>query len=498
MEVTGEEKVRRTQSAIGLTFRPGGTNPSERKKKSLSEVWEAGRRETFAKGLEGILVDFGVGVTDGSETFGRLKNLAIRMGAELICVGKHAPRGNWLVTVGYDGLFAGARGQWLKETGQTARRLWVDELYQKFLGLGGANQSAGAIVEGWMIYAESTRGEALTEAMGNESWRTATQIVPADILPDRARACTEQLLNDDCAEAVTFRLASWLVIRRLYRTKNKRRNHLHLSRVEATEMLTSTVEKRCTLRSGLCASKIFKGGRREWARNGTARVLPRVEAGVRTFGVLGYDSKGDGAYRQLAWVGDHGLEAAVLGPRFFPPELARLMSRDGVYVVGVRPREEVSRLCDGRPGLRVVDLSLLARDLPTNDHSRSDMGSLILESTGTNVDHIELAGKGRFLEVRTYGWGREVIGAEKTVYAAMGATMIFPVMFDAILFWISRYANGDIYGGGAHTWEVLLDRILGPLVNRVRKAGAGQEVAETRDILLHTAALAVSEYVPDI
>ena len=169
-----------------------------------------------------------------------------------------------------------------------------------------------------------------------------------------------------------------------------------------------------------------------------------------------------------------------------------------MYVVGVRPREEVSRLCDGRPGLRVVDLSLLARDLPTNDHSRSDMGSLILESTGTNVDHIELAGKGRFLEVRTYGWGREVIGAEKTVYAAMGATMIFPVMFDAILFWISRYANGDIYGGGAHTWEVLLDRILGPLVNRVRKAGAGQEVAETRDILLHTAALAVSEYVPDI
>ena len=71
--------------------------------------------------------------------------------------------------MGYVGLFAGARGQWLKETGQKAGD-----------------------------YAEFTRGEyeaLTTEEITNERWRIATQIVPADVLPSKGCHYMSHLTN---------------------------------------------------------------------------------------------------------------------------------------------------------------------------------------------------------------------------------------------------------------------------------------------------------------
>ena len=152
--------------------------------------------------------------------------------------------------------------------------------------------------------------------------------------------------------------------------KNKNRSKGHRRKLEETAKLISSIKNQCTLDKGLCLTTIFKCGRHQWETGSGALVIRSLEAGINRFGVVGLDSEGNGSYFQLSWMGEEGLEALVVGPRFFPDELVAILTRDDVYVLGVAVMEDVLKLGGEGQGWKTVDLSVLASDMPTNDHKR--------------------------------------------------------------------------------------------------------------------------------
>ena len=70
----------------------------------------------------------------------------------------------------------------------------------------------------------------------------------------------------------------------------------------------------------------------------------------------------------------------------------------------------------------------------------------------------------------------------------MDATMVFPIRFAIVIHWMHRYDKGDMYEGKDASWKTLLSRILGPLVDRVRRGGSEADGCVARDMLLQTAA----------
>ena len=242
----------------------------------------------------------------------------------------------------------------------------------------------------------------------------------------------------------------------------------------------------CTLESGLCANAIWKGGENEWKIDGK-NILARVNKAVAKLQVLGFNGEGkENEYFQLAWVGDFGLEAIVLGPKFFPAELLEMMERDNIYVLGIAVWEDLFALTGRRTEWKGVDLSVMCSDIPGSDHRKPGMAGLILAATGVSVEHIK---SGEMLKrLRVYGWNKVKLALDKIVYAAMDATMVFPILFAVVIHWMHRYDKGDMYEGKDASWETLLSRILGPLVDRARRGGSEADGCVARDMLLQTAA----------
>ena len=121
-----EEKGDREQ----LKFDRNRVDPRSSKRKYLVQVWDDRRMTTFREIMAKTLREFGEGVIDQVQAFSDLKNLAIRMGSNVVCVAKQvkvvhgaqAPwyQTVWCVTMGAGFRFGAAKGQTLKEAGQKA------------------------------------------------------------------------------------------------------------------------------------------------------------------------------------------------------------------------------------------------------------------------------------------------------------------------------------------------------------------------------------------
>ena len=137
-------------------------------------------------------------------------------------------------------------------------------------------------------------------------------------------------------------------------------------------------------------------------------------------------------------------------------------------------------------GWRGVDLSVMSSDLPSANHGKPGMAALILAATGVSVEHLK---SGRMKKrLRIDGWNKAELELDKIIYAAMDATMVFPILFVVVIHWMHRYNKGDFYEGMEASWSTLLKRILGPLVDRARRGGSEAESCVKRDMLLQTAA----------
>ena len=352
--------------------------------------------------------------------------------------------------------FGAAKGQTLKEAGQKARRVWVDRVYKA-----ATRRGFSRIIEEWTMFAKE-EGKDILDRMGHGKGQCSTEHLPSELVPSGAKGCSGDLWADRDYER--YRRASWLLVRKLYHAKNKNRSEGHRRKLEETAKLISSIENQCTLDQGLCLTTIFKCGRRQWETGSGALVIRSLEAGINRFGVVGLDSEGNGSYFQLFWMGEEGLEALVVGPRFFPDELVAILTRDDVYVLGVAVMEDVLKLGGEGQGWKTVDLSVLASDMPTNDHQRPGMAALIMESTGTDITHLKKPKKGgKFFSLRKFGWDSATLSKEKIVYAAMDAAMAFPIVFNVIIFWSNTYSQGDLYDGQECSWKVL-KRILGPWI----------------------------------
>ena len=194
------------------------------------------------------------------------------------------------------------------------------------------------------------------------------------------------------------------------------------------------------------------------------------------------------------------MEVLIVEPRFFPTEIKWLLVHSKVFILGVAVFDDLVSLYkdETTAELKTIDLSVLASDLPTNDHSRPGMAGLIKDVLEVDVSHLKKAKEGRFKGLRTSGWNRENISEEKILYAALDAVVVFPIFFKVLKHWIGRYEKGDVLNGVEISWDTVLEKILGPLVNRIRKGGSERMECLERDPPFQTAGLTKSIHAADL
>ena len=543
MEFYGPEDIKKGQKAMQLDFKNASVDPRDMRWSTTDQVWKDGQRKTYGNIIEEILRDIH-NESEPSGIYSRLKNLSLRMGRDIVCVGKKVSgvpgaqasghlypshragtATTFIVAVGGGTVFAAAKGDGMKATGLAARLRWLDALYcwaiengvrrvakeegdqwtveedikkvkeRMFFDDGTMDsviaKGAADVLKDWWdlekpVDPKTMNMEKLLEKMRNRQGLADYEEVDGSLLPEEAKASLEDLLVAG-REKEAFRQADWLVMRRLYKGRKNRNHNSEHKRTEAcTAKMIAFLKDTCTLKSGLCADAIWKGGENEWKKDGKD-ILARVNKAVARLEVLGFDGEGENnEYFQLAWAGDNGLEAVVLGPKFFPGELIEVMERDNIYILGVAVWEDLFGLTGRRTGWRGVDLSVMSSDLPSANHGKPGMAALILAATGVSVEHLK---SGRMKKrLRIDGWNKAELELDKIIYAAMDATMVFPILFVVVIHWMHRYNKGDFYEGMEASWSTLLKRILGPLVDRARRGGSEADGGVKRDMLLQTAA----------
>ena len=155
---------------------------------------------------------------------------------------------------------------------------------------------------------------------------------------------------------------------------------------EGRVSLLQSIAAQCLLDCGSGVGKVFKGGKEEWEWDGGV-MMRRIRDGVARFPFVGLDSEGDGAiYVQVGWVGESVLEAAVFGPRFFPEEVADLLRDPAIYIAGRDVHDDIMKVLGRKTGMRGIDLSVPALDLPDawteSMPMRTNLGALAFEATG--------------------------------------------------------------------------------------------------------------------
>ena len=274
---------------------------------------------------------------------------------------------------------------------------------------------------------------------------------------------------------------------------------------EGRVSLLQSIAAQCLLDCGSGVGKVFKGGKEEWEWDGGV-LMRRIRDGVARFPFVGLDSEGDGAiYVQVGWVGESVLEAAVFGPRFFPEEVADLLRDPAIYIAGRDVHDDIMKVLGRKTGMRGIDLSVPALDLPDawteSMPMRTNLGALAFEATGVSFEHIKSARKKpqwrKFIGIREAGWNRADIGLEKTVYAALDSTMPFPVVFNYLVHWLNVYRTAGRKDAGMLTWQVMLGKALGPLVDReiCQRSMAKDRLTCSRDLMDHHAALKLTNAI---
>ena len=541
MEVLGPIEIKATQKKMRLDLRGVKEHVDQRGQHfgTVTMLWKEGKKRIFTEKLSGLMhavKDRG----DPDKTFGDLKNLTLRTGSHLVCVGKklgvgvvHGAQAPWqpdpnrqdhLMVVSGWGANAVGRGDTLRTALKAARCNWMKELCNQAMDIGVTITASKMSVSPWL--AEETKGRVL------QSIREGDQGIIDNVLAKGSGALVDRWLDEvvwkkekagnlmarrhgvkdrepidlsqvphevvTCLDAWLapferlnheFGKVDWFVVRRApWAAKAKAKNDRHKRNENVTVKMIRDIEEACSMKSGLVASTIWKGGRDEWEKDGE-NIMARVNKGLGRLKVLGFDSEGNGDYYQLGWVREKGLEALVLGPQFFPQELLDVMARDDVYLLGIGIWGDLQTLTGRKIGWRAVDMAVMSSDLPACNHSKPGMAGLMLSLMGVSTEHLKTGNKSY---LRKSGWNTATLDWEKIVYAAMDATAPFPAFLSVVIHWMNTYYKGDLYEGGEANWDILLGRILGPLVDRCRRGGSEQDCPMERNMLLQSAALSKS------
>ena len=233
-------------------------------------------------------------------------------------------------------------------------------------------KGSGALVDRWLdkvVWKKEKAGNLMARRHG------VKDLEPINLsqVPHEVVTCLDAWLAPFERLNHEFGKVDWFVVRRApWAAKAKAKNDRHKRNENVTDKMIRDIEEACSMKSGLVASTIWKGGRDEWEKDGE-NIMARVNQGLGRLKVLGFDSEGNGDYYQLGWVCEKGLEALVLGPQFFPQELLDVMARDDVYLLGIGIWGDLQTLTGRKIGWRAVDMAVMSSDLPACNHSKPGM-----------------------------------------------------------------------------------------------------------------------------
>ena len=110
-----------------------------------------------------------------------------------------------------------------------------------------------------------------------------------------------------------------------------------------------------------------------------------------------------------------------------------------------------------------------------SDESRpmkTNLGQLAFEATAVSFTHLKEPRTRKewrkFIGIRESGWDQGHISNLKTVYAANNVSMAFVIIFYHLIHWSSCYRKKGVKTATwMMSWEAVLERSLGPAVDRV-------------------------------
>ena len=88
MEFYGPEDIKKAQKSMKVDFEKATVDPRNMSWSTANEVWKEGQKKTFTDILKGILWDINLESHPSVSVYSKLKNLSIRMGRDIVCVGK--------------------------------------------------------------------------------------------------------------------------------------------------------------------------------------------------------------------------------------------------------------------------------------------------------------------------------------------------------------------------------------------------------------------------
>ena len=522
MEFFGQSRIRKIQEKLFLDFGKKRCDAMSSTGKTVNEVWNNTKHATF-KGLLRDILRESLTSEATLDRFSEIKNIAIRKGFDIIQLSKtdiktpclqrssntKTSRTHFNAVVGCGNIFFASEGIDVKSALKDARLGFINKLCSIVI------ESSAAMYQQYNtniinIDESNSRDIVLDQAsvllmdalFANQTDELCKLMKMGHGTPF-AECIEESLVPQEAKDAVAIHKSGskgkWFIIRRVSKAVKHKKNTNFKIKEQSFDDLFSSIEERCTIDSGILIDGMWKGGEDQWSKDGQ-KLLQRINDGIKRMGILGFDGEGNGAYWQLAWLGENGIEALVLGPNFFPDELVKILKLPNVYILGVAVWEDVAGLSAESTGFKTVDLSILASDMPSFNKDKPGMASIFLDCTGVDISHLKKCNKGPLKGLRYEGWNNVNLSDVKVLYAALDAVVVFPVLYKVLQHWRFRYRTSESIQVDDISWDWVLRTVLGPLVNRIRIDGKKgyERGCEARDPLHQTAGLLGSMHVSDV
>ena len=402
------------------------------------------------------------------EKYGRIKNRALKWGGNVMTFTKTNEKEHvTAAVVGAGGHFAGAMGTNKKATVAEAAVKWTNEFIAR-----AKKDGVRKTIKEWKD-AQTHEQKVLEESKSRKG-----QAFAEDISEDKVPVGARDVMTKMCAGVADLKGTQIQVTRRTRKKGGGRiveKMQVFKGNREKISELMRCIDKQCLLSGGTGVERIFKVGRDDWEL-AKASVMAKVDAGVKLWPVVGVDTEGGGTYFQIGWVGETGLEAAVTGPNFVPPEFLAILRNESIYKVGRSIHEDMEQFFGSARGKNAVELSVLTLDLPDSCAEskplKSSLGQLAFEATSVSFEHIKRPRSRpewkKFINIRERGWDKANIGNAKIVYAALDVTMPIVIAYNFVLHWLAVEKINELNSGSWEvSWDTLLSKALGPVVDRI-------------------------------
>ena len=300
-------------SKLRLNF--GVKDRASRSGTTLVQAWNEGRRRAHRENITKVMgsIDSKGEGASLADVFGRIKNEAIKWGSNVMMAGKVEKGRYALVVWASDTCSSVAVGTNLEQTAREARADWTQKFVNDI-----REKGVQTVLNAWWTFdrEDGARWIPLMRHWHGNEWY---ELIDPSILPAKVKEVTAEAIKDDRQLSE----APWRVVRQVVRYRHKKSDKRKIeefkTRTVETDELFASISKQCLLDSGTSCVSIWKGGEKEWAVDGR-EVLSRLIYSVESrLPVIGFDSEGrEGCYRQVGWVGEYGMEAAMFGLNFFP------------------------------------------------------------------------------------------------------------------------------------------------------------------------------------